>query len=40
MKLIEEEIEPITFREYSQSAEYLLALREKINQSINSKINN
>lgn len=40
MKLIEKEIEPITFREYPQNAEYLLTLREKINQSINSAINN
>lgn len=37
MKMIEEEIEPITFRNYPRSAEYLLSLREKINKAIKEK---
>lgn len=32
--LIEKEIEPITFKEYPQSAEYILDLRDKINRCI------
>ena len=36
MNLLEGECEPITFKEYPQNAEYLLYLREKINQSIKS----
>jgi 2-hydroxy-3-keto-5-methylthiopentenyl-1-phosphate phosphatase len=39
MNLLEEGIEPITFKEYPQSEEFLLNLREKINQSIKKAIN-
>ncbi|MBR5223122.1 MAG: DUF4091 domain-containing protein [Clostridia bacterium] len=34
MSIIENEIEPITFRNYPQNADYLLNVREKINKAI------
>lgn len=38
MKLIEENIEPITFKSYPKSADYLLDMRERINKAIADKL--
>lgn len=38
MDLIEKDIEPITFKKYPHSADYLLDLREKVNKAIKEKL--
>lgn len=38
LKLMEEETEPITFKRYPKSAEYILELREKVNNAVKNKL--
>lgn len=39
MRILEERIEPITFKEYPHSADYILNLRRRVNEAIASKVN-
>ena len=39
LKLLEEGIEPLTFKKYPRSEEYILTTREKVNNAIKAKLN-